>query len=782
MKVLSANNRSLPLKNLEHQLSIVLSTKLFVLFSFLTLSFMIFQLFSPIVSSNAETENTAKVSTPAGTISLATEDNVTINITPTPTQKIYSKTTALKITNSCKKGATITLSTNKSHNNLERQGTDTLTKAIASITTTGNLTDNSWGYTLDNTTYSPVPTKDQSPATIYNTTSATASTTTPENLNLTYAVKTDDTIPSGTYTNDLVYTVNVKPECLQYTLKFNLDQGTGKPGATYTDRQLSYGTKVNLADFTPTRTNYEFMGWIATTNNSTISSVTYDDDANIDINPTNEAEVTLTAKWKLKLKDIFTISNMQQMNLNICKASTTPLATATTLDTDGSHRGDPNYVPTVTLTDTRDNNTYTVSKLADGRCWMTKNLRIAGKTITPADSNVTANYTIPASSISGFSSYDTSNAYVDNDGGFYNWYTATAGTGTQTLSTQGQNTTVSICPKGWRLPTSGSGGEFQVLYNNYNSSSVLRSNPVNLILSGFVSFSSHGNQDLYGFYWSSTVNSSNNAYGLGLNTSNVNPALNGNYKYYGLSVRCIADDKLGLSSIANMQDMTHEVCAATTTPNKTATTLDTDGSHHGDPNYVPTKTLVDTRDNNTYTVSKLADGKCWMTQNLRIINKTITPADSDVTSNYTIPASSISGFITYNTSNAYVDSDGGFYTWYTATAGTGTRSLSTNGQNTTVSICPKGWRLPTSGGDGEFQALYNNYPSFSALRSNPVNLTLSGGVRSGSRHDQGSVGFYWSSTVYSSYGAYYLYLNTSDVNPANYVNKYNGHSVRCIAR
>ena len=91
------------------------------LFTFMIiLGFVAFSLFSPIVSSNAETENTAKVSTPAGTISLATEDNVTINITPTPTQKIYSKTTALKITNSCKKGATITLSTNKSHNNLER--------------------------------------------------------------------------------------------------------------------------------------------------------------------------------------------------------------------------------------------------------------------------------------------------------------------------------------------------------------------------------------------------------------------------------------------------------------------------------------------------------------------------------------------------------------------------------------------------------------------------------------------------------------------------------------
>ena len=538
MKVLSANNRALPLKNLEHQLPIILSTKLFILFSFFALSFMIFQLFSPIVSSNAETENTAKVSTPAGTISLATEDNVTINITPTPTQKIYSKTTALKITNSCKKGATITLSTNKSHNNLERQGTDDLAKTINATTATGDISDNSWGYTLDNATYSKVPTKDQSPATIYNTNTATVSTTTPENLNLTYAVKTDDTIPSGTYTNDLVYTVNVKPECLQYTLKFNLDNGTGKSGAIYTDRQLSYGTKINLSDFTPTRTNYEFMGWIATTNNPTISSATYDDDANIDINPTNEAEITLTAKWKLKLKDIFTISNMQQMNPNICLASTTPLATATALDTDGSHRGDPNYVPTVTLTDTRDNNTYTVSKLADGECWMTKNLRIIDKTITPADSNVTSNYTIPASSISGFSSNDTSNAYIDSNDGFYNWHTATAGTGTAALTVNGQNVPASICPKGWRLPTGGDTGEFKTLYNSYNSFSALTSSPVNITLTGVILNGSHHGRNVYSRYLTSTVYSSNYAYNLLVNNSSINPANYGN-AHAGSSIRCI---------------------------------------------------------------------------------------------------------------------------------------------------------------------------------------------------------------------------------------------------
>ena len=237
-----------------------------------------------------------------------------------------------------------------------------------------------------------------------------------------------------------------------------------------------------------------------------------------------------------------------------------------------------------------------------------------------------------------------------------------------------------------------------------------------------------------------------------------------------------------IHSISTMQQMTPAICTATTTPNRAATALDTDGSHYGDPNYAPTKTLVDTRDNNTYTVSKLADGKCWMTQNLRIIDKTITPADSDVTANYTIPASSISGFNTYDISNAYVDSDDGFYTWYTATAGTGTQSMSSG--NTAVSICPKGWRLPTGGDDGEFKIFYNNYHSFSALRSNPVNLTLFGYVDNSSRRNQGSLGIYWSSTVHSDRFAYYLVLNmnSSGVLPASDSYKYHGNSIRCIAR
>ena len=516
------------------------------------------------------------------------------------------------------------------------------------------------------------------------------------------------------------------------------------------------------------------MGWIATTNNPAVSSAIYNPTANLDVNPANETEVTLKAKWKYT-KGIHSISNMQQMTAKTCKESTTPNRTATTLDIDGSHAGDPNYVPTKTLTDTRDNNTYTVSKLADGKCWMTQNLRIINKTLTPADSDITSNYTIPASSINGFNAYNTNNAYLDSiHGGYYTWTTATAGTGTTALSTNGHNTTVSICPKGWRLPTGGGGGEFQTLYNNYNSSLALRSNPVNFTLSGYVISSSRTNQGSNGLYWSSTVVSSNYAYDLGLNTSNVYPASNYD-KYRGFSIRCIADDKLGLSSIANMQDMTPEVCAATTTPNKTATALDTDGSHAGDPNYVPTKTLVDARDNNTYTVSKLADGKCWMTQNLRIGNMNIDSANSDVSSSYMVQP-------------YHIDSThGGYYSWYVATAGSG--SGTGGGQNAAYSICPKGWRLPIggSGNTNERWGLYSKYPSFTAMTSSPVNINLGGtyGSYGSSLYGAGTRANYWAATNYDNGGldrADNLGLENGNVYYEPASNKHSGFSVRCIAR
>jgi uncharacterized protein (TIGR02145 family) len=198
-----------------------------------------------------------------------------------------------------------------------------------------------------------------------------------------------------------------------------------------------------------------------------------------------------------------------------------------------------NVGDSATLQDTRDGNMYTVKKLKDGKVWMTENLRIAGKTITSADSNVTSSYAIPASDISAFAAaaYNTSAAYVDSTyGGYYNFYTATAGWGTNSVTSG--NSPQDICPKGWRLPTSGSStGEFQTLYNNYNSAALMLGEP-NFILSASVVGGSVSGQGSYGNYWSSTVASANGAYRINYNSSDV--YFGSDFKFAGFSVRCVA--------------------------------------------------------------------------------------------------------------------------------------------------------------------------------------------------------------------------------------------------
>ena len=70
--------------------------------------------------------------------------------------------------------------------------------------------------------------------------------------------------------------------------------------------------------------------------------------------------------------------------------------------------------------------------------------------------------------------------------------------------------------------------------------------------------------------------------------------------------------------ISTMQEMTPEICASATTPRVDAALPDSTGIHHGDDRYVPETTLIDTRDNKSYLIRKLADGNCWMGQNLEL--------------------------------------------------------------------------------------------------------------------------------------------------------------------
>ena len=192
-------------------------------------------------------------------------------------------------------------------------------------------------------------------------------------------------------------------------------------------------------------------------------------------------------------------------------------------------------------------------------------------------------------------------------------------------------------------------------------------------------------------------------------------------------------------------------------------------------------TLVDKRDGNTYKVTKLADGNVWMTENLRLGGDNpiiLSPLDSDVASNFELPAADGSTFSYEPEDYGVLVNDGtGFYSYNAATVGEG--AAMTSGI-TSHSICPKGWRLPTGGSSGEIATLYSYYDSVDKMQGVP-GFTLSGFVNNGAVLAEGTSGTYWSSTVYASYGSYTLDIRTT-VNATATINKYYGAAIRCIAR
>jgi hypothetical protein len=92
-------------------------------------------------------------------------------------------------------------------------------------------------------------------------------------------------------------------------------------------------------------------------------------------------------------------------------------------------------------------------------------------------------------------------------------------------------------------------------------------------------------------------------------------------------------DGEGFYCITTMQEMTSVVCEDTPTPYTSATEFAY--TYEQNRNKVPRTILRDTRDDKTYVVSKLADGNCWMSQNLDLDLSSSTPltsADTDINS------------------------------------------------------------------------------------------------------------------------------------------------------
>ncbi len=218
-----------------------------------------------------------------------------------------------------------------------------------------------------------------------------------------------------------------------------------------------------------------------------------------------------------------------------------------------------------TVTDNRGGTTrtYRIAKLADNKCWMLDNLKLGSTTgtttLTPADSNVSSNFTLPQLQTGGSLSYDTPTVHgpvpgdtgsgATNYGYLYNFPAATAGESRTSITTG--NAPNSICARGWRLPTGGTGGDFAQLdqafggpgtgwqNNQTNIAQWQHNGPFKGVFAGEWSLSFFS-QGLNGYWWSRSANppSANNASSVLLVSSYVNP-VHGYGRYTGLGVRCL---------------------------------------------------------------------------------------------------------------------------------------------------------------------------------------------------------------------------------------------------
>ena len=451
-------------------------------------------------------------------------------------------------------------------------------------------------------------------------------------------------------------------------------------------------------------------------------------------------------------------------------------------------------------------------------------------------------------------------------GSLYNFYAASAGTITGNSSDV--NSTYDICPAGWRLPTGGEAGEFQALYNNesYNSFTKMHApaekNGASFSTPGFFTSTYFQDKPYRGNYWTSTSYSVSMMtmyiYIDGAYAPGVYPS--GYYaRSSGQSIRCvmkkpkhtltvtytsgISEITVNGSAVANGGTITLEGEArytinATLAPgyefsnwSVTSGNINTlnsssaiytmstnDANLTASASYVSTEIqnlpsssctstatkVRDNRDNHLYVIQRLADGKCWMIDNLDLGRSTLATdlTSSNTNLSTTIVASTFNSWKTTNgsytntyTNGVFVPQSGNdptsltaygtLYNYYAASAGTITGD--SNSDNASYDICPAGWRLPTGGSGGDFQTLYSNnaYNTSGKLRasisSGGAAFNLAGYYYYNYISGTDSYSGFWSSTANNTAKMYDFWISNNP-EPLDSTDRKYGLSIRCILK
>lgn len=225
--------------------------------------------------------------------------------------------------------------------------------------------------------------------------------------------------------------------------------GNGADSGTMSDKTASSNSNAMLNTPSFIRSGYAFTGW-STTADDTSGSL-YGPNETIATGDLSTEGLQLYAHW------LASSGTMQSFTTAQCSAMSTH--------------------DVIALTDSRDNNTYSVAKLKDGNCWMTSNLALnladfAGThNLTPENTDLNSKTSWNPGANTGSQpspgyEYNT-NLYAPS--WVYDWYAVTAGSGTSTMLSPA-TAPDSICPSGWQLPRVGSSTDksWAKLLNSYS--------------------------------------------------------------------------------------------------------------------------------------------------------------------------------------------------------------------------------------------------------------------------------------------------------------------------
>ena len=500
------------------------------------------------------------ITTPSVSISLP--DSIAFSeVVPTPDGATTTASTSFSVATTESDGYSLYLYS-EGDNSLKSSNPANISSIIATQGDVGltlsSLKPNTWGYNLgttapdDNTTYIGIPTDSTTPIQTKDTSSTGSANDT---YTLAFGAKVDNTIPSGAYSNTLTIAVIAEPQNIVEKLPAGIDPDVYTP------------TNPGVVDVYPT------TGWsgnvIAITSDGQFSDVTAVTIGGTGCTPYHVVNEYLIA-CKLPTKaastndgyEVAVTTSTGDIDMhNFTVRYFDPASTASMQSFTEATCGSMSIGDVVSLVDERNGQTYRVRKMENNTCWMIDSMKYLGEetAISNVDGtsgiiyNNTSGYrnTVDGTSTQSSANYDK--AFYNNPMGqaycyssdasssytkcgyLYNWYAATAGSGTYNLGTDGTNATASICPAGWELPTM---EDFNNLSYALDLADWQTSGKWSGMLSGYWNTSGTLAQlSTNGYYWSSTAYSSYNARDFYYKTDSVVLTDNSS-KIDGFAVRC----------------------------------------------------------------------------------------------------------------------------------------------------------------------------------------------------------------------------------------------------